>query len=224
MHLKEWTMKLDVPVLSIDYSLAPEAAFPRAVEEVFYAYCWVLNNPEHFGSTGENIVLVGDSAGGNLVTTCVIKCIEMGIKKPKGLFNIYSVFMANYVMAPSRYLGLMDVILPYSPFMEIFKIYTGYRKKTVIKENRKVPSSMHAEKNHDLPQNYLFSPQLISVEVTREFPRTILLTTNLDPCLDDCVEFSKKLRRERVNVHLDVLEGLHHGFLNLSVVNFYISS
>lgn len=62
-YLREWADKLDVPILSVDYRLAPKAAFPRALEEVFYAYCWALQNAELLGSTGENIVFVGDSAG-----------------------------------------------------------------------------------------------------------------------------------------------------------------
>jgi hormone-sensitive lipase len=42
--LKLWSAEWDVPILSVDYSLAPEAAYPRAIEEVFYAYCWMLQN------------------------------------------------------------------------------------------------------------------------------------------------------------------------------------
>lgn len=40
----------------------------------------------------------------------------------------------------------------------------------------------------------------------------------LDPCLDDCVMFGKRLKRLGHNVSLDVLEGLPHGFLNFSLV------
>ncbi|XP_015262558.1 PREDICTED: hormone-sensitive lipase [Gekko japonicus] len=43
-YLKAWAQELDAPILSIDYSLAPEAPFPRALEECFYAYCWALKN------------------------------------------------------------------------------------------------------------------------------------------------------------------------------------
>ena len=39
-YLKSWAQELGTPILSIDYSLAPEAPFPRALEECFYAYCW----------------------------------------------------------------------------------------------------------------------------------------------------------------------------------------
>lgn len=43
----------------------------------------------------------------------------------------------------------------------------------------------------------------------------------MDPCLDDCVEFSKKLKRLGNNVTIDILDGLPHGFLNFSLVIIY---
>ena len=73
MYLKEWARDLDVPIVSVDYSLAPEYQFPCAVEECFRAYCWLLVNAHMVGSTGEYIVLTGDSAGGNLVLTVALR-------------------------------------------------------------------------------------------------------------------------------------------------------
>lgn len=43
-YLKSWAQELGVPIVSIDYSLAPEAPFPRALEECFYAYCWAVKH------------------------------------------------------------------------------------------------------------------------------------------------------------------------------------
>ena len=62
-----------MPILSIDYSHAPEAPFPRAFDECTYVYAWALQNVEQLGSTGERIVLLGDSAGGNLVVSVALK-------------------------------------------------------------------------------------------------------------------------------------------------------
>ena len=36
-------------------------------------YAWILKNLEQLGSTGERIVLLGDSAGGNLVVAVALK-------------------------------------------------------------------------------------------------------------------------------------------------------
>ena len=49
--------------MSINYALAPELPFPRALEECLFAYIWALNNFDRLGTTGRNVALVGDSAG-----------------------------------------------------------------------------------------------------------------------------------------------------------------
>lgn len=63
MYLRVWARELRVPIVSVDYSLAPEAPFPRALEECFFAYAWVLKNAGKLGTTAEFVCLAGDSAG-----------------------------------------------------------------------------------------------------------------------------------------------------------------
>ena len=48
-YLRTWALELEVPILSVDYSLAPDLPFPRALEECFYAYAWALKNPSKLG-------------------------------------------------------------------------------------------------------------------------------------------------------------------------------
>lgn len=122
-YLREWAFRLDIPILSIDYALCPKAPFPRGLEDVFYTYCWVLKNCELLGTTGENIIFCGDSAGANLNTACLVKCIEMGIPLPKGVFNAYSPFLVNFASSPARFLTLQDPLVPYGFIMRIFKCY-----------------------------------------------------------------------------------------------------
>lgn len=50
-YLRGWARELGAPILSVDYALAPEAPFPRALEECFYAYCWALRNCRLLGQT-----------------------------------------------------------------------------------------------------------------------------------------------------------------------------
>jgi hormone-sensitive lipase len=50
-----------------------------------------------------------------------------------------------------------------------------------------------------------------------QFPPVHLLTTDVDPCLDETVAFANKLVRGGApRVTLDVLGGLPHGFLSLN--------
>jgi len=72
MYLRYWAKELQIPILSIDYSLAPTAPYPQAVKEVYYAYLWALNNFDKLGTTGEKVVFSGDSAG---------KCTYLYIRK-----------------------------------------------------------------------------------------------------------------------------------------------
>ena len=61
-YLHQWANQLDCPILSVDYSLAPEAAYPRALEEVFYCYCWMMDNFEKCGTSGKYVILAGKLA------------------------------------------------------------------------------------------------------------------------------------------------------------------
>ena len=49
MYLRQWAKDTHTPILSVDYSLAPELPFPRQLEEVFFAYCWAMKNAHLLG-------------------------------------------------------------------------------------------------------------------------------------------------------------------------------
>ncbi|KAK7865290.1 hypothetical protein R5R35_012585 [Gryllus longicercus] len=122
-YLRDWAVRLGVPIISVDYSLAPRAPYPRALEEVFYAYCWALKNCRLLGSTAEQIILIGDSAGGNLNLAVTMKCIEMGIRQPSALFLAYVPVLVSFVPSPSRLLCLMDPLLPFGFMIRCLKAY-----------------------------------------------------------------------------------------------------
>jgi len=96
VYLKPWALGLEIPIVSIDYSLAPEYPFPRAIEECFYAYAWILKNARKLGWTGKTLLLAGDSAGGNLLTIVTMKAIEMGLRKADSIICFYTPFLLGY--------------------------------------------------------------------------------------------------------------------------------
>ncbi|XP_055855094.1 hormone-sensitive lipase [Episyrphus balteatus] len=136
LYLRDWAVSLNTPILSVDYSLAPEAPFPRALEEVFYAYCWMVKNAASLGTTAERIVCAGDSAGANLCIGVALKCIEFGIRAPDGIFLAYSPTLVSFVPSPARLLCLMDPLLPFGFMMRCLQAYASPSKQ-IIDENKK---------------------------------------------------------------------------------------
>jgi len=67
-------------VLSVDYRLAPEHPYPASLEDCTAAYKWILST----GIAPKNVVIAGDSAGGNLTLTTLIKSRDNGIPLPAG--------------------------------------------------------------------------------------------------------------------------------------------
>jgi acetyl esterase len=59
-------------VFNINYRLAPEHPFPAAVEDGCAALAWVLENAESYGGDARRLVLAGESAGANLVTSLAV--------------------------------------------------------------------------------------------------------------------------------------------------------
>jgi acetyl esterase len=62
----ELARQLDMPVLSVDYRLAPEHPWPAGVEDATAAARWAAASPDVLGRQVSGLVLAGDSAGGNL--------------------------------------------------------------------------------------------------------------------------------------------------------------
>lgn len=69
-------------VLSVDYSLAPEAPFPTALHEGVAAYRALLEQ----GVPSGEIVLAGESAGGGLALAAAIAVREADLPQPAGIY------------------------------------------------------------------------------------------------------------------------------------------
>ncbi len=62
----EIARRLDMPVVSVDYRLAPEHKWPAAPDDAEAAARWIAANGSTFDREFTGLVLCGDSAGGNL--------------------------------------------------------------------------------------------------------------------------------------------------------------
>ena len=82
-------------VVSVEYRHAPEAKFPAQQDDAFAAYKWALANAKGFGGDPSKIALLGESAGGNLVTNVAIAARDQGVEKPVRVVAVYPMAGTN---------------------------------------------------------------------------------------------------------------------------------
>ncbi len=71
-------------VLSVDYRLAPEHPFPSGLQDCFSSYRWLLEQ----GIEPRNVVIGGDSSGGNQALATLLKIRDEAIPLPAGGFAL----------------------------------------------------------------------------------------------------------------------------------------
>ncbi len=70
--------KMDIRALLVDYRVGPAHPFPAALDDCVTGYHWLLKQ----GIAAQNIVVAGDSAGGNLTLTMMMKLRDSGEPLP----------------------------------------------------------------------------------------------------------------------------------------------
>ena len=124
-YLSHWANQLNVPVASVDYMTAPEHPYPRAVNDCFYAYAWVLRNATSLGTTAEKVILAGDSAGGNFGFGVAFLAAQYQLRKPCLVLGAYPALKISLDLSPARCLSVMDPLLPIGTLRACLNAYRG---------------------------------------------------------------------------------------------------
>ena len=106
--------KTGMRILMADYRLAPQYPFPAALDDCATAYRWLLNQ----GISAKRIVVAGDSAGGNLTITLMMKLRDEGEPLPAAAACLSPV--ADLANRDRQQEGFKDPLLP----PKAVKLYT----------------------------------------------------------------------------------------------------
>ncbi|KAI0977810.1 hypothetical protein GJ496_007974 [Pomphorhynchus laevis] len=230
VYLRPWTRELNVPILSVDYTLVPNGSFPTQLNECFIAYKWALENPSKLGWTGKKIVVVGDSAGGNLACSLSLFTKHNGVRVPDAMCLFYPVLTMGFNISPSRLLSSIDILLNGETMVKTAAAYCGL----YTEENKQINGHCEEEKllaekmlpninmimeqvqqNKNLLENPFISPLSADENLLKDLPSNIYIwACGSDPLLDDSVQMAINIRNSGGTPKLRVFPRIMHGFLN----------
>jgi len=199
MMTRHWANILGKPIFCLDYRLAPKHKYPAGLDDCWQAYNWLIDNcKEAFGITPNKIILVGDSAGGNMCLGVSLLAIKSQRRVPDGLFLAYPALnLKTDTYSPSLLNALNDDIIP-SSFLELC-------------QNSYLPNEKYAT------MDPLVSPILASDEVIKALPTIRISVGDEDPLHDDCWRFLNKLTKNGKNAKITIFKSFVHGVLNFNM-------
>ena len=184
----EMARVLDLPVIAVDYRLAPEFPWPAAPDDCEAAARWVANSPTELGRSVTSLILSGDSAGGNLTIVTAAALRDQPAKVP--------------VIAQ----------LPFYPATDASKEYPSYAEfaEGYLLTRDSMEWFMAAYKSEaDHIRN---SPLLGDLA---GMPPAVVVTASLDPIRDQGRAYAAALALAGVPVVFREAKGNIHGFITL---------
>jgi acetyl esterase len=181
-------------VVSVDYRLAPEHAFPAATEDAYAATVWVADHAVELGIDPEHLAVAGDSAGGNLAAVVALMARDRGGPPLAFQLLVYPVIDSSPDRndRPSRSENAVGYFLTL-PQME------WYRAQYVPEERA--------------GSDPYVSPHLApSLE---GLPPACIVTAEMDLLRDEGEAYGHALETAGVPVTIHRAPGMFHGFFNM---------
>ena len=86
VYLRKWAKHTNTVVFTVDYRLAPEFKYPYGFDDAWQAYYWIITQGEsQLGVKMRNVIVAGDSAGGNLALSVTLRAIRTHFRVPDGI-------------------------------------------------------------------------------------------------------------------------------------------
>jgi acetyl esterase/lipase len=170
-------------VFTFDYRLAPEHPFPAALEDARSAYEWLLAG----GVSPENIILVGDSAGGTLALALLILLRDQNRPLPRGAV----------CLSPATDLTLSG------------ETWTSNARRDLLLNPEKIRAAAKLYLRDVDARTPLASPLFADLH---GLPPLLILVGSEEHLLSDATRFAAKGQAAGVKVTLEVWPGMQHGW------------
>ena len=189
-------------LISVEYSLAPEAIFPKAINEGKKILKSISENKHGLKINNSKIILCGDSAGGNIATV-----------------------LADYNKNTLKANVILQVLI--YPATHMFSKYDSKNKYDGLILNKKLMKWF--EDNYcpkKIRKKYVNDPRLSPIKNNKMvgMPDTLIVLAECDPLYDEGVLYGEKLKEQGVKVETQVYNGLMHGFLTMGGIIKEVSS
>ena len=179
-----------LPVVSVDYPLAPENPYPAQIDDVLTALQWIHDSAERECWDAARVGIGGDSAGGGLTAGAVLRNRDT-VRLP------LACQMLVYPMIDDRN------VVPDSRFPKSFQLWTYVDNQTGwdaylsgLADRTDVPSYAAPARATDLSG----------------LPPTYIDTGTLDIFYDEDLAYAKKMIADGVTVEGHIWNGAPHGF------------
>jgi acetyl esterase len=181
-------IELDLPVVAVDYRLAPEHPFPAAFEDSLTAARWVAGAPPELDRTPTSLFLAGDSAGGNLAAA-----LSAALRDDPAAVPI----AGQWLLYPAT-----DPAVRYPSYEQFCEGHLLTKA-----------SMDWFEESYSGPKgDWRYSPLLKGAE---GLPTTFVTTAGLDPIRDQGRAYAARCAEAGVETIYREAPGTVHGFLNL---------
>lgn len=195
MHMSEITNSI---VVSTEYRLAPEHQFPAALNDCVTVAKYFVKEISWLGLPIENLVLIGDSAGGNLAAAVSLYLRDHDLPMISRQILLYPLLDTNHG--------------PLSPYTSVHENGTDY-----ILTNKRIDDylSMYIRTPDDLTNQYIAPMQ---AKTLKNQPTTLILTAEFDPLRDEGAVYGAALREAGNDVEVHCIEDAIHGYLETPII------
>ena len=186
--MREYAFRSGCTVIGVDYSLAPEAPYPQALDDVASVVEWVGVGGLSGTTKACRLVIGGDSAGANLAVAATMRARDAGAETADGLLLNYGAFDRRERPSHQRYDG-DEYMLTRAEMAAFWDAYLGGA------DERRARYA-----------------QPLRVDAAG-LPPTFMCIAACDILSDENREMAAKLRRSGCDVTEKVYEGATHSFL-----------